>query len=62
MEETLSQIRKALGDDALESEAFLDCYFEKSMATYNSFIEANSDGEGSAELAKECLKEVGIEL
>jgi hypothetical protein len=62
MEETLSQMRNALGDDVLESEAFLDCYFEKSMTTYSSFFEANSDGEGSAELAKECLEEVGIEL
>jgi hypothetical protein len=45
----------AMGD---QKEAFIDCYFEKIQANYDSFAEANTDGPGASKYAEECAAEV----
>lgn len=45
-----------LGED---TKTFLDCYVDKIVDNYDSFLAANVDGEGCEAISEECLAELG---
>jgi hypothetical protein len=60
MEMVNKQLRSQLSSLGSDAETFIECYTEKVINTYDSFLQADGDQAGCTKISESCISDMGL--